>query len=42
MEITDKSIVNLDFMNQLSSNNIIMEDPELKLMLSNGVGMDAK
>ena len=42
LEITDTSIVNLDFMNQLSSNNIIMEDPELKLMLSNGIGMDAQ
>ena len=42
MEITDASIVSLDFMNQLSSNNIIIEDPELKLMLSNGVGMDAQ
>jgi len=42
MEITDTSIISLDFMNQLSSNNIIMEDPELKLMLINGVGMDAQ
>ena len=42
MEILDTSIVSLDFMNQLSSNNIIMEDPELKLMLNNGVGMDAQ
>ena len=42
MEITDTSIVSLDFMKQLSSNNIIMEDPELKLMLINGVGMDAQ
>ena len=42
MEITDNSILNLEVMNQLSSNNIIMEDPELKLMLNNGVGMDAQ
>ena len=37
MEITDSITLNLEFMNQLSSNNILVEDPELKLMVNNGL-----
>ena len=29
-------------MNQLSSNNITIEEPELKLIINNGIGMDAQ
>lgn len=42
IEITDSSEVNINFMNQLSSNNITIEEPELKLIINNGIGMDAQ
>ena len=42
MEINDSNEISLPFMEKLSSDNISVENPEIQLMINNGLGLDAQ
>ena len=42
MEINDSNEISLPFMEKLSSDNISVENPEIQLIINNGLGLDAQ